>query len=344
MDKRLRAWSEADLREQFQGVYDKSHHYLAISGGGSQGAYGAGLLSGWTATGKRPEFTLVTGVSTGALTAPFAFLGPDYDDILKEIYTTTESDDIYKERGLLSAIFSDSIVDTKPLRSLIEKHISTQLIDKIAQEHRRGRRLYIGTMNLDAGRSMIWNIGSIANSDHPRKIALIHDIMQASASIPVFFTPVAIPVNVNGTQYDELHVDGGTGSQVFVYPAALDWREVTERLKVKGTPQVYVIRNGFIEPDYQGVNREVLPIANRSIGAMIRTQGIGDLFQIYALCTRDGNDFNLAYIPSTFDQKPKEEFDPNYMSELFDLGYELAKKGYSWEKYPPDYHLVHDSK
>ena len=339
--ERWRRWSDQEMQQHFEGVYNTEHNYLAISGGGAHGAYGAGLLLGWSDAGTRPEFTVVTGISTGALTAPFAFLGPEYDATLKQVYTTTTTDDIYRERGILSAIFSDSLVDTSPLRELIEKYITVDIIEKIAMEYTRGRRLYIGTMNLDAGRSMIWNIGSIAGSNHPRKVALIHDILQASASIPVFFTPVAIPINVNGKQYDELHVDGGTGSQVFVYPASLDWREVTEKLKVKGKPNVYVIRNAFIQPDYRGVNREVLPIASRSISALIRTQGIGDLYQIHALCTRDGNDFNLTYIPADFDKEPKEEFDPEYMSALFELGYQRALKGYSWDKYPPGYYLFH---
>jgi len=337
----VRLWrtveSAEDLEAQFGGIMNTEHNYLVISGGGPRGAYGAGVLTAWTELGTRPEFTLVTGVSTGALTAPFAFLGPDYDDEMREVYTTTTTEDIARKRNPIAAAFSDSVTDTSPLQALIAKYIDAEMIDAIAREHKRGRRLFIGTVNLDAGRSVIWNIGAIANSDYPDKIDLIHELLRASAAIPVAFPPVIIPVEAEGKQYDELHVDGGTGSQVFVYPAAIDWKEITEKLKAQGKPQVYVIRNSFLDPDYQGIKRNVMPIASRTIDSLIRTQGIGDLYQIYALCRRDGNDFNLAYIPSDFTDEPTEAFDPVYMKKLLDRGYQMALEGYPWEKAPPGF-------
>ncbi len=337
---RFDTYTETDFRRELDALYDKPHNYLAISGGGANGAFGVGLLMGWTATGERPEFSMVTGVSTGALTAPFAFLGSDYDDEMKEVYTSTTTDDIAEERNLLSAALGDSVADTAPLKTLIARYIDTEMIDAIAWEHQRGRRLFIGTVNLDAGRSVIWNIGAIAASDHPQRISLIQELLRASAAIPVAFPPVMITVEAEGKQYDEMHVDGGTGSQVFVYPAATNWREVAEKLKANGKPQVYVIRNSFLEPDYTGVQRSVFPIASRSIDSLIRTQGLGDLYQIFALCKRDGNDFNLAFIPSDFIDEPTEGFDPIYMRKLLDLGYQMALDGYPWEKAPPGFILA----
>lgn len=167
---KLETLTDADMQREYLGIYDVPHSYLAISGGGANGAFGAGLLSGWSDSGKRPEFTMVTGISTGALTAPFAFLGPDYDDELKAVYTATSTKDIIEERSFLAAAFSDSMADTKPLRALLERHITAGMIEAIGQEHMRGRRLFIGTVNLDAGRSVIWNIGAIALSKHPRGI------------------------------------------------------------------------------------------------------------------------------------------------------------------------------
>jgi predicted acylesterase/phospholipase RssA len=331
--------TDAELREMFPGIYGKPHNYLAISGGGANGAFGAGLLVGWTAAGTRPEFTMVTGVSTGALTAPFAFLGSAYDNKLKKVYTTITTKDIINKRNVIAAAFGDSVADTRPLKELIATYIDADMIEAIAREHRKGRRLFIGTVNLDAGRSVIWSIGAIAASDYPQKVTLIHEILRASAAIPVAFPPVVIPVEVNGKRYDEMHVDGGTGSQVFVYPAAVDWRQITQKLKVQGEPRVYVIRNSFLEPDYRGVKRSVLPIASRTIDSLIRTQGIGDLYQIYALCKRDGNDFNLAYIPSDLMGEPGELFDPVYMKKLFDRGYEMGRTGYPWKKAPPGFVL-----
>ena len=335
--ERFETYSGEEFQKHFSGIYGKNHSYLAISGGGPNGAFGAGLLAGWTESGTRPEFTMVTGISTGALTAPFAFLGPDYDDVLKEVYTTTSTKDILKKRGIFSLIFGDSISDTTPLKALIAKYVTADMVNAIGREHQRGRRLNVGTVNLDAGRSVIWNIGAIAASDYPLKLELIHDILLASAAIPVAFPPVAISVEKNGRQYEELHVDGGAGSQVYVYPAAVDWKRITKKLKVQGDPKVYVIRNSFLEPDQQGINRRLLPIAARSINSLIRTQGIGDLYQIYTLCERDGHDFNLAYIPAEFIEKPSENFDPVYMGKLYELGYQTARKGYPWSKAPPGF-------
>ncbi|MGI9206237.1 MAG: patatin-like phospholipase family protein [Woeseiaceae bacterium] len=337
----LDTMSDAEAQERLGVLYNAPHNYLAISGGGAEGAFGAGLLAGWSESGMRPEFTVVTGISTGALTAPFAYLGPKYDAVLQEVYTTKNTSDIAKRRPLLSIIRNDAVSDTAPLRALIEKTVNAGVIAAIAEEYStKGRMLFIGTVNLDASRSVIWNIGEIARSDYPRRIALIHDILQASSAVPIAFPPVMIPVNVGNETYDEMHVDGGTGMQVFMYPAAVDFGEMTERLKVHGQPKVYVIRNAYLDPDYVGIQRTMLPIAERSINSLIRTQGIGDLFQIHSLCMRDGNDFNLAYIPADFSDEPSEVFDPVYMKALFDRGFDMARNGYEWKKAPPGYQLA----
>ena len=335
--ERFDTWTAAETKKNLPALYDVPHNYLAISGGGANGAFGAGLLAGWTATGTRPEFSMVTGVSTGALTAPFAFLGSDYDDELKRVFTTTSTEDVAHERSLISALLGDAMTDTAPLKELIASYITPEVIDAIGEEHKKGRRLFIGTVNLDAARSVIWNIGAIAVSDYRDKNLLIREIMRASAAIPVAFPPVMIPVEADGQQYKEMHVDGGTGSQVFVYPAAVNWKVITQKLKVKGDPSVYVIRNAFLNPDYNGVIRSVMPIAGRSIESLIRTQGIGDLYQIYALCKRDGNDFNLAYIPADFTVVPTEGFDPVYMGQLYERGYNMSIEGYPWEHTPPGF-------
>ena len=343
--KKLETYTDEDFRRYYPEIYNKPHNYLAISGGGAKGAFGAGIIVGLTQAGSRPDFTIVTGISTGALTAPFAFLGPDYDDELKVLYTATTTEQIAKKRNFITALFSsDSMTDTRPLRGMIERYINTEVVEAIAEEHKKGRRLYIGTTNIDAGRGVIWSIGAIAASDYPRIAELIHDVLQASSAIPIAFPPVVIPVEVNGQPFDEMHVDGGMGAQVFVYPAAVDWELITEKLKVQGQPRVFVIRNSFMDPDYTSVKHSMLPIAIRSIDSLIRTQGIGDLYKIFALCKRDGNDFNLAYIPSDFTEEPNEGFDPVYMGKLFDLGFQMAKAGYPWNKWPPGFHAIEDNK
>lgn len=329
--------TDEELAALFEGIYGKPHAYLAISGGGANGAYGAGFLVGWTAAGTRPEFTMVTGVSTGALIAPFAFLGSNYDDKLEALYTTMSTKDVAVMKGFLKGLFGEAMADTTPLRALIERYLSDEVIEAIAVQHRRGRRLWIGTANLDVGRPVIWDLGAIAASSHPHRARLIHDVLQASAAIPVAFPPVLIPVEADGRMYDEMHVDGGTAQQVFVYPAEMNWPRVLERLHAVGRPTVYVIRNAFLDADSNGVPRKLVPIASRSIQALIRTQGLGDLYQIYALCLRDGNDFKLAHIPAGFAEQAAEEFDPVYMAKLFAHAHAAAKNGYEWRTEPPGF-------
>jgi predicted patatin/cPLA2 family phospholipase len=329
--------SSEELMQAFPGIYGREHNYLALSGGGAKGAYGAGLLVGWSAAGTRPEFTMVTGVSTGALMASFAFLGPAYDPQLKEMYTTYSTKDLVIKRNIIATLTGDSATDTTPLKKMLAKYINQHVMEAIAAEYKKGRRLWVGTTNLDAKRPVIWNIGLIASSGQPGALELIHKVILASASIPAIFPPVLLEVEANGKRYDELHVDGGTASQVFLYPADLDWELVIQKLEVKGTPKVYVIRNSFLKPDYQTVKPKIMPIVTVSISSLVRTQGIGDMYRIYLDCQRDGLDYNLGYIPETFDLKPNQQFDPVYMGKLFDLGYQLAKKGYPWDKAPPGF-------
>lgn len=334
--------TEEQLREHAAGVFGKPHHYLAISGGAADGAFGAGVLSGWTVAGTRPEFTVVTGISTGALIAPFAFLGPDYDDELQHFYTTLRTKDILKKRSLLSFVTSDAAFSSKPLQELLKQVINEQMISSIAAEHRKGRSLIIGTTYLDAQRPVHWNIGAIADSGNPRSPELIRQVLLASASIPGAFPPVLIEVEVDGEIYDAMHVDGGAAAQVFLYPVGLEWSYVMEMLDVPEPPHVYVIRNSRLHPKFQPVNNKVIPIVGRSVSSLIRTQGIGNMYELYLLAERDGLDYHLAYIPEEVESEKSEQFDPEYMKVLFDLGYEMAKSGYPWVKAPPGYFSATD--
>ena len=332
------AWwekSAAEMKARYSGVYGREHTYLAISGGGENGAFAGGLLLGWTEAGDRPEFTAVTGISAGALIAPFAFLGPEYDPTLREVLDNLNPNAVLEKRRMLQGLRSDAMASTEPLQRLIETYIDQEMMEKIAEEHRKGRELSIGTTNLDSMRPVIWRIGAIANSGHPRALDLIQQILLASASIPGAFPPVLIEVEVGDERFDELHVDGGAASQVFLYPAGLDWNALLEKLQVRGRPKVYVIRNSRLDPMYEQVENKLFPIAGRSIESLVRTQGIGDVHGVYLQTCRDGMDFNLAYIPSDFDEKSREEFDPKYMKNLFDMAFDRARAGYPWEKLPP---------
>ena len=326
--------SSAAIEERYGGIMHKEHHYLAISGGGANGAYGAGVLAGWSTLGTRPEFTLVTGVSTGALTAPFAFLGSDYDQQLKEVYTTLDTSRIIIRRSLFSIIRGESIVDSTPLSRVLERYITDDVIAAIAREYRRGRALHIGTTNLDAGRPVIWNIGRMADSGHPDAPRLIRQVLLASASIPGVFPPAYIRVQAaDGRTYEEMHVDGGTSSQMFLYPSSTDWGRLLEILDVQGRPTAYLIRNSRFMADFDPVRARVTDIAGRSVQSLIRTQGIGDTYRIAAISKRDGIQVKLTWIPADAIRDPGEEvFDPDFMSALFEFGYQRAIEEEVWRK------------
>ena len=323
--------------QQGQGDTLPPANLLAISGGGDDGAFGAGLLSGWTASGARPAFKVVTGISTGALIAPFAFLGPKYDATLREVYTQTPPSHILQQRGLLAAVLDDAVSDNQPLLELTRKYVTPDMLRDVAAEYARGRALLIGTVNLDARRGVIWDMGKIASLGTPEALELFRRLMVASAAIPGAFPPTMIDVEVNGKRYQEMHVDGGTVSQVFIYPPRFRLKENAASAGIQRERNLYVIRNARLDPDYVDVERQALTIVQRAISSLIHTQGIGDLRMIYEIAQRDGLDFNLAYIPQTFNAPHKENFDPGYMQALFKLGYDLGKKGYPWQKEPP-YH------
>lgn len=307
-------------------------YMLAISGGGDDGAFGAGLLNGWTAHGDRPQFKFVTGVSTGALSAPFAFLGSGYDPQLKAVYTTISQKDIYAPRQIWSALFGDALSDTRPLHRLVKNYVDTALLQAIAAEYEKGRVLLVGTTNIDSLEPVIWNMTAIAASRNPRAPDLFRTILLASSAIPGAFPPVLIDVEANGHHYQEMHVDGGAMAQVFLYPPSIDLRRagMPERKRV-----LYIIRNSRLDPDWASTRRRTLPIATRAISSLTQTQGIGDLYRIYLTSQRDGIDFNLAFVPRSFNTPHREQFDPVYMRELYKTGYEMAAAGYPWAKTPP---------
>lgn len=335
-DDDIRAeWIATERRRMALGLGER-YHLLALSGGGEDGAFGAGLLYGWTRRGDRPVFDMVTGVSTGALMAPFAFLGSAHDEGLKRVYTTIDKNDILSERPLVAGLLSDALSDTAPLMALIDRSLTDSMIREIGREYRRGRFLLIGTTNLDLGRQVIWNIGAIAEAGRPEADRAIRRILLASAAIPAIFPPVLFDAEIDGEKRQELHVDGGASAQLFLYPAGVTVRQVPADI-ARRRRTAWIIRNGRTRPLPMETPRSFRDIATRSIATMIGANGVGDIYRAYQQTQRDGVDFNLAFITSGFDRTTDVPFDRDYMNALFEFAMRRMMEGRVWVKKPPGF-------
>lgn len=303
--------------------------WLALSSGGSDGAFGAGLLNGLSAAGNRPDYSVVTGVSTGALMAPLIFAGPKYDGQLRDAFTKVTAADIFEARPS-----GESFADTWPLKELIAKQITPALLADIAAEHRRGRRLFVTTTDLDAERSVVWNMGAIAAHGGDDALALFRSVLLASSAIPGFFPPVLIDVEANGKRFAEMHADGGIGGQFFVAPPAL--MASTSDYHLPAT-RLYVVINTELEPDFQVFERSIPAILTQSVGAAVMVDTRLMIDRAYLVAKRGGVAFNIASIPQNFAAPSRGPFDPQYMAALFQAGYELGKSATPFGTQPPPY-------
>jgi len=318
----------------------KLYPMLTISGGGANGAYGAGLLKGWSEEGTRPKFKIITGISAGALIAPFVFLGSDYDDDLERFFTTMKTSLVMNARFILRLPFSNAFAGNDPLEKLIAREIDDEFLRKVADEHNRGRRLYVGTTNLDAQRLVVWDMGAIANFGDKEALKLFRRILLTSAAIPAAFPPTIFNVKVDGKYYDEMHVDGGAMVQsFFVFGVLNGFKESAMQAGIDPNNiavDLFVIRNGYTIAIWKEVRNRLGPITERSLDTVINTQGMGDIFRLHYLTEKRGGDFYFAHIPNNFKPNAKEMFDPVEMRRLFDRGYEDARNGYPWKKEPED--------
>ncbi len=318
---------------QFPRASRRRADFLAISGGGSDGAYAAGVLVGWTEKGDRPHFEVVTGVSTGALAAPFAFLGSRYDGQLEQIFTLYGDGDIYTNLGLIGVV-GRSLYDSKPLRSLIGRYLTEHVVDAIAAEYRIGRRLLIQTTNIDAQRPVIWDISAIAASERPDRREIMIDVLLASAAIPAVFPPVRIDVEALGRTTQELHIDGGTVSQLLFAPPGVGLNAFERRHfgRVRDR-RLFVILNGKLAPDFAVTEESALKIARRAIATIVKYQSIADLTRLDAQARAAGAQLRFTAIPREFSAIANSEFDREYMQRLFALGRRVGRQG-TWSSHP----------
>lgn len=314
---------------------------LCLSGGGSYGAYSAGVLCGWTASGDRPgcggrpNFAVVTGISTGALIAPLAFLGPQYDEQVRAFYTTIDQDDIYRLRPV-RGLFSAALADNTPLANLIDRVLTPQLVDAVAVEHAKGRRLYVGTTELEGRRFIYWDIGAIASRGRPEDRELIKKILLGSSAIPGFFPPAEIPVTVNGQTYVEKHGDGGVSMSIFLAPPYVPPDQRTPETTDLAGVDLYMIVAGKLYADAEPLRPRALTIAESSITAVIYAQTRGDLQRLFLIATLAGMNYRVAAIPADFPAPASStDFERGPMTAMFNEGYRRAASGQVWRRTPP---------
>jgi hypothetical protein len=314
---------------------------LVVSGGGAKGAFGAGVLSGWTDAGNRPEFRVVTGVSTGALMATWAFLGNRYDGALEWFYTQTEDDEVFRKRNPLLAPFGDSLLDTGPLQETIAEAVDDALLAEVAAEYHKGRRLYVASTDLDQGRLVVWDLGGIAASDHPRKLQRYRAALLASASIPVGFPPVYFPVEVDGQTYSQMHVDGGAIANLFLTDFMLERQRLLAPAGIERADidvDLYLLLNSQLlpQPDGEPVKPRLVSIATATGWATSWAAQTDRLARAYLGARDRAIGFHIIGIPDDYpDELPLTSFDPATMGPLFRFGANLARTGDFWLDAPP---------
>lgn len=324
-----RATPLTNAREQEQGLV-----WLALSGGAEDGAYGAGVLNGWSVAGTRPEFTVVSGVSTGALIGLLAFLGPQYDSQLASVYTQTARDDIYRSKGR-AAVLGSSILDETPFRMRVAEIVDTKLLAEVAREHAKGRRFLVVTTNLDAQRGTVWDMGAIAASGHPASLKLFRDVLIASASPPGLFSPTYIDVEANGRRFQEMHVDGAIGDPVF---SPADVLVLTRGMAAPETQikrALYILVNNKLRPQFEVVDNSTIPIVYRSFSTIGLRNLTAEVYRAHRVAREHDIDFNLTFIDREFRSKPAEAFDLEYRRQLYAHGRERALTQEVWTKTPP---------
>jgi predicted acylesterase/phospholipase RssA len=307
---------------------------LAISGGGTFGAFDIGVLTGWAETGARPKFDIVTGISTGAFMATFVFLGSEYDEFVRDSYINARAEDVYRSRWWLTYLWSDAIASSQPLRRTIYKAITPEVLQKVAKAHAEGRRLYVGTTNLETHRFVVWDMTAIAASGRPDSLELYRKIVLASGSVPGFLPPVPIEVEVNGQSYEELHVDGGVTTQVFV-PMLGSSRDPDNPFFRAGS-NVYVICSGKLYADSNTVKRQILPVTTNVLSALLYSNARNDMLRIFDQACLAGMDYHLIAVPQELlVNRNSLAFNPQELRTLYEVGYEMGKDPRSWRHTPP---------
>ncbi|WP_010429586.1 patatin-like phospholipase family protein [Vibrio cyclitrophicus] len=305
---------------------------LALSGGGANGAFGAGILIGLEESGQLKDYSIVTGISAGALMAPFVFIGGDAFSKMKEVMLNINDKSVLGKKNFLNTVFKDAFTDGEHLYQFIAEAFPEPMIEQIATQHRSGKRLFIGTTHFDSGELVIWNVGAIANSEMPNKSELIYKVLAASASIPGVFPPQFINVEHEGVIFEELHVDGGLATQVFFNPSNFDYQQISDSLGLETSPQLDIIRNGSLKAPYHSLRDKGLDLVAKSVSSLTLAQTRGDLYRMKYICEINNIDMQFTYMEQDFSyaKRTKDMFDEHYLLTIYKYGYHKATRGKPW--------------
>lgn len=308
----------------------KSFNVLALSGGGSEGAFGAGFLTGWSKNGGRPQFDIVTGTSVGALIAPFAFLGEEYDPYLERMFTKEQTNKLIRIAGL-DALFGSAVFSNRPLAKMVDRYIDDDLLAQIATEHNKGRLLLVLTTNIDTQRTAIWNMGAIAASDHKDKKALFHQVLLASVSVPGLLPPQLIEVQSGNTKFKEMHVDGGVSGNAMLIPEAMLASSVSPKLRTK--PRLYLLMNGKIDREFRLVAPSTIEILERSFGTAIKISTRNTIRSSAQFARANGWQILVAALDASY-PVPKQEggLKQEVLRPLFAKGVQNGQGGRGWKE------------
>ncbi|AQR62790.1 phospholipase [Brevundimonas sp. LM2] len=300
--------------------------FIALSGGGSNGAFTAGLMKGWSDRGDRPDFEVVTGVSTGALAAPFVFLGPAYDDELAEAYTGGAAAGLLQPQGL-GAFFGSGIYKSEPLRALVERYVDADLLRAIAIESAKGRVLLVATTDLDSQRGVSWDLGAIASQGTPEALALFRSVLVASASIPGAFPPVLIQSDNGGLRFEEMHVDGGVTTPFLAVPETLwSFREPSGTLR---NARFYVLINGRTNPSFAITRDSPQGVLGRSVDILLRASLLTTLAGNRAFADTNALFFRYAALPDDSEASALD-FSVESMTAVYQVGRQGGRDGTAW--------------
>lgn len=300
---------------------------LALSGGGAVGAFGAGALIGLSRRGERPDFQIVTGVSTGALIAPFAFLGSGWDAQLADAFSGERARSLLHQHWL-RRLLSPGAYEAAPLAELVDHYVTFRLLHAVARESARGRLLEVATTDVDKEETVIWDMGAIASPGDESARELFRDVLVASASVPGVFPPVILHVREGGVTHDEMHVDGATSVPFIAAPESLFFSSL--RLADLRGGKIYILVNGQLASEPSTTPFRTISVLSRSFATALRHMSRMQLASTAEFARAHGMELEFTAIPMDYPQVSALDFRQAAMGSLFGYGSECAEQGRLW--------------